>query len=180
MAGYHVYILSSLPLLDFGRKAPLRYEGFLSACRGLVDEKELLVLEGLPAWDRVSSLDAEGNLLSSWRLFEISLRNELVKLRAARLQKDPAAYVRPEGFWDSGIIHTASNAIRQPILDAEKMMDEERWRRLDELCLGHYFDFDVLAAYALKLLILERWDRIASADKERILEEALAGTKSGS
>ena len=44
---------------------------------------------------------------------------------------------------------------------------------MDELATGHYFDLDFLISYALKLLILERWERINSADKPRLLEEVL-------
>jgi hypothetical protein len=53
------------------------------------------------------------------------------------------------------------------------MLDEARWRMLEELCVGHYFDLDFLIIYALKLLILERWQRIRTADGGRLLEEVL-------
>lgn len=175
MAGYHVYILSALPVLHPGHKAPLSYEGLLSFCRGLVEEKELLRLERLTGWDKITPLEPPLELLESWRLFEVGLRNELARARALRQQKDAALYARPDGLWGSDIIHAASNAMRQPILDAERMLDEERWKKMDELCLGRFFDTETLAFYALKLLILIRWDKIHSADKEGILEEALLG-----
>lgn len=173
MAGNYVYILSALPVLHFGHKAPLSYEAFLSSCRTLVDEKEMILLEQLLSWDRVSPIEGSPELLEPWRLFEVGLRNELATLRSARLQKDAAPYIRPEGLWDPQMIHAAANALRQPILDAARMLDEERWKKMEELSLGHYFDMDVLLFYALKLLILIRWDKVRSADKERVLEEVL-------
>lgn len=67
------------------------------------------------------------------------------------------------------------NAHRNPsILEAERMLDGERWCMLDELSLGHYFDIDFLIVYALKILILERWERIRTADSTGKLQEILA------
>jgi hypothetical protein len=59
-------------------------------------------------------------------------------------------------------------------MEAEKALDLERWRELDELTLGHYFDLDALIVYAIKLTRLEKWDKVYAADKKRILEENLA------
>jgi hypothetical protein len=71
--------------------------------------------------------------------------------------------------------HIAINAYRKTsIIEAEKTLDAERWQYLDELSVGHYFDLDTLVIYAFKLLILEKWDRIATADAGRLLEETLA------
>ena len=39
--------------------------------------------------------------------------------------------------------------------------------------MGHYFDIDFLITYALKLLILERWENMRALDKERALEDLL-------
>jgi len=60
------------------------------------------------------------------------------------------------------------------IKEAEKSLDEARWKFLDELSFGHYFDLDILIVYVLKLLLLERWGKINTADKTKILEGALA------
>jgi len=57
------------------------------------------------------------------------------------------------------------------ILEAEKTLDQARWEFLDSLSIGHYFDFNYLLSYLLKLKILERWDRIQRADKERLFNQ---------
>jgi hypothetical protein len=67
-------------------------------------------------------------------------------------------------------------AYRHPLLfEAERILDEERWRFLDEICLGHYFDFDFLIGYVLKLLILERWHKVTQSGLEAVLEDAIKG-----
>jgi hypothetical protein len=63
--------------------------------------------------------------------------------------------------------------INTSVLDAEKILDETRWKVLDELATGHYFDLDLLITYAYKLLILQRWESIRSADGMILLEQAL-------
>jgi len=175
MAGHYTYVISALPMLNFGHKLPLSYARFLESCRGLIDEEEVSVLAALEGRDWGAALAADIPLLKAWRLFEVALRNELVRLRSARKQTDAGRYLRHDGWWDPWVSQVALNAVRHPApLEAEKILDEERWKKLDELCLGHYFDLDVLLVYGLKLLILERWERIGSADKARVLEEALA------
>lgn len=109
-----------------------------------------------------------------WRDFDGVLRNELVKIRAARKKIDPAKYLRYAGFTDPSIAHIALHAHRAPsILEAEKILDEARWRFLDELAVGHYFDMDFLVTYAIKLLILERWERVNTLDKTQAVDELL-------
>jgi hypothetical protein len=58
-------------------------------------------------------------------------------------------------------------------MEAEKLLDEIRWKMLDELAGNHYFDFDALVAYAYKLLILQRWETIQRAEGITLLHEAL-------
>jgi hypothetical protein len=61
----------------------------------------------------------------------------------------------------------------QNILEAEKSLDLERWRFLDEVSAGHYFDIDSLIVYALKLKILIRWDKVYNTNSEMVLKAAL-------
>jgi len=175
MAGYYTYVLSSLTALTPTLKMPLSYARFLEACRGLIDDEEAAVLETLRGWDPARWLASEAPFLRQWRHFEIALRNELVRQRAVRRHVDAGKHLREDGLVDIWIAQIAVNAVRNPsLLEAERYLDEERWKKLDELCLGHHFDFDALLAYGMKLLILERWERVAAADKTKVLEETLA------
>ncbi len=97
-----------------------------------------------------------------------------MRIRAERKHKDPAEYLRGDSYHEPHVTNIAMNAYKNPsILESERMLDEERWRALDELGIGHYFDLDVLMLYGHKLVILEKWDRIQKADKPRMLEEAV-------
>jgi len=102
------------------------------------------------------------------------LRNELVKARALRKKVDPARFLRHDTHFDMNITHIAQAALRQAsILEAERYLDLERWKALDEISRGHYFDLDFLLVYGLKLAILERWVKIEAADKAELAGNVL-------
>jgi len=173
MPNYYIYLASSLPALQFDMKLPFSFESFLEVASSLISESDLNVL-------KTTSQIGEGfyngaqSTLKKWHTFDIALRNELVKIRAARKHIDGSKYLRADGYADPSIAHIALSAHRSPsILEGERILDKERWYFLDELTLGHYFDIDFLIVYALKLLIVERWEKIRTADKESKLEGAL-------
>jgi len=161
-------------MLHFGMKPPFSFVVFLQKCQDLISGDDLAALES--AADREIPLPPGSGAETSrrWRQFEQELRNELAKLRAARKKTDPLKYIRHDGSSQPSVIHIALSAYRNTsLMDAEKTLDMERWRFLDELTVGHYFDIDALLVYASKLLILLRWDKINRADKTRLLQEAL-------
>lgn len=173
MPGYYTYVLSSLPMLQFGKRPPFSFERFLQMCEGLVSEDDMELLKMAP---RTGEFVYEGGqeTMRRWYIFDTALRNELVKIRAGRKRIDPHKYMREEVYAEPRVVHAAMNANRQPSpLEAERMLDEEKWNALDELEGTHCFDIDSLIVYAHKLLLLERWQRINAADRPRVLEEQL-------
>jgi hypothetical protein len=113
-------------------------------------------------------------IIQKWIEFDVALRNELVKIRATKKHIEPATYLRPDGYRGSSLAPAIMAAnINISVLDAEKTLDETRWKALEELGTGHYFDLDFLITYAYKLLILQRWENIRSADGTILLEQAL-------
>jgi len=166
--------MSSLPSLSFGARPPLAFADFLKACEGLIPDGDMEAVRTIG--EAVFNCgNVKNDTLKKWMAFEIMLRNELVKIRSSRKKTDPAKYLREDGCPESEYTaHMAINAYRKPSpLESEKALDLDRWGRLDELAAGHYFDMDALVIYACKLLILEKWHRIRSAEAHKILEEVL-------
>lgn len=165
MTGYYVYLISSLPTLQFGARPPFTMGKFFSNCEELIPDGDMAELK--------SSLKDEGE--GAYHDFETALRNELVKIRAQRKHLDASRFLRRDGYADQWIFHIATGAYRNPsVIEREKMLDLERWRFLDELSIGHYFDLEFLKIYARKLSILEKWESVRTADSKKLLEEALA------
>lgn len=176
MANFYVYLISSLPSLRFEDKPPFSFAQFLEICQDKIPAPDMQVL-GASCVDGNYPLGLSQATLDEWRKFDTDLRNELARIRAERKKLDPLKYQRQPEFIAPYFTHAALSAIRNPLLlDAERMLDQERWRKLDELSVGHYFDLDALVVYAHKLLISERWERINRADKSRILSAVLERT----
>lgn len=162
-------------MLHFAAKPPFTFERFIEICRGLIPPGEVETLRSAS----IKGDYQDGPLpaaLEKWRSFDTALRNELAKIRALRRKQEPVGYLRQTHYIDAGLAHLASAACRNPsLLEAERMLDEARWRYLEELSLGHYFDLDFLIVYAYKLLIMERWEKVRASDKPKVLAEAIGG-----
>jgi hypothetical protein len=174
MADFYPYVIASLPMLHFGMKPPFSFERFLEVCSPLIPEKDSRLLRTLPQPEHYSEKGTRHRSIRKWIEFDGALRNELVRIRATKKHIDPATYLRPDGYTGSSLAPAVMAAnIAASVLDAEKALDETRWKALEELATGHYFDLDVLITYAYKLLILQRWENIRSADGTILLEQVL-------
>jgi len=114
-------------------------------------------------------------VIKGYLAYEAGLRNAVLRVRASRQHLDPSRYLRPGGDTGAALEHLALASHRHPSpLEGERMLDAGRWQALEHLSFGHYFDLGVLIIYAYKLIILERWEKICSADKNVLLEGALS------
>ncbi len=167
MANFYPYLIPSLPMLSFGAPAPFSFAEFIEKCAGFISENDLKTLRSVLA---ERPLEALNPVIRKWLRFNITLKNELVKVRAARKRVSAENYLRPDGYAEPSFYHLALAAHRNPCpLEGEKILDIARWNFLDELSFGHYFDLDLVIIYAYKLLTLERWEKINTADREALL-----------
>jgi hypothetical protein len=159
-------------MLSFAARIPFSLEDFLVKCKGLIPEREIELLRNIAYKETDCFNPAATGILGRWASFEIALRNELARLRGRRKKVDVLKFIRLPDDTEAYIGHLAMVAYKTPsILEAEKTLDQARWEFLDSLSIGHYFDFNYLLSYLLKLKILERWDRIQRADKERLFNQ---------
>jgi hypothetical protein len=163
-------------MLIFGTPPPFSFNKLAESCKGLIPDEDIAVLRDAVSGPVEQCCAIKNDTVMKWRSFDTMLRNELVKIRASRKREDPAGYMRRDGCPESiYAAHIAMNAYRKPsILEAEKALDLERWRELDGLAFGHYFDIDALIVYGCKLRILEKWQMVNTADTKRLLEDNLA------
>jgi hypothetical protein len=174
MADFYPYLIASLPMLHFGMKPPFSFERFLEVCCPLIPKKDFQRLRTLPQPEQYFEKGTRHRIIQKWIEFDVALRNELVRIRATKKHFEPATYLRPCGYSGSSLAPAVMAAnLTTSVLDAEKTLDETRWKALEELATGHYFDLDFLITYAYKLLILQRWENIRSADGTILLEHAL-------
>ncbi|MCM8797027.1 MAG: DUF2764 domain-containing protein [Candidatus Omnitrophica bacterium] len=172
MPRFYTYLMSSLPSLQFGQKPPFSFERFLALCSEFIPEPDSAVLRKLDLSYNPENFGKE--ILKKIILFETCLRNEIARIRAGKRRIDASRYIRKEAVADLTLAHTLVSISRNTHpLETEKALDKLRWDFLEALSFGHYFDFEALLIYAYKLLILEKWEKIDSADKKTLLAEVL-------
>jgi hypothetical protein len=174
MGSYYTYFISTLPTLQFGAQPPFSFQEFIKRCRSVITEGDIQELQKV-ALHALDEYRGSQLTLRRWLAIETALRSELAKIRAHRLQKEAHTFVRWQDYPEREIVRIATKVSRIPSpLEAEYLLDQYRWRVLEELSFGHYFDLDYLIIYARKLLMLERWQRIRGADSDKEINRAVA------
>ena len=154
-------------------------ETFLSYCSSFVKPEKLRELASATlAPDRAP--EKRKTLLERYAAWEMSLRLSLAKLRANRLGADTSGnrFFKMDISYETDADRAAAEAYGAPNpLEREKLLDFGRWTKLEELELGHRFDFDVLCAYKLKLEILLKWKARSADQAAGNLDHAAAGVR---
>lgn len=173
MQDCYPYFISSLPFLQLGMKPPFAFNKFIEICGEYVPAADIGFIESVADTDALAVPTAQ-TTLAKWRSFETALRNELVRIRSAR-KRSGERYIRGDGYTDPPVAAEAIKAHRAAsATDSEWILDTERWRALDDMEAGHYFDIDFLIVYAIRLLILEKWEEVRKADGSALVEEVLS------
>lgn len=152
MAQYY-YTVASLPMIQLEQEPPITSEYFLENCSYTLSEKDYNIL-------RTATMLPQGtpehSAVAKWFSWEITLRNELVKMRAQNTGFDSEQFLM-EGEYATGAFDTAREAVgsSNPAV-GEDILDRARWRYLEDMEMGHIFDLTALIVYYLKLQIAER------------------------
>jgi len=102
--------------------------------------------------------------LTAWVGYEVAVRNGLAEARARTLELSPERYRVCDDLADTsvdleGMLREWASA-RDPLAGL-KLLDEARWQWLHENDNWYSFSNDELAAYAAKLMLLNRWVRLS-------------------
>ena len=176
MSRYY-YFASTLPSLELGSPAPMTSRELLERAERFLSSGDFALLRDAvlvspPAGPPPAC--AASPLLSAYYAWERSVRNELVRLRARRLERPSEPWIR-EARGDDTAQRSAQAAFQASHpLEAELLLERERWERIRELKALHYFDLESLAAYRLELQILERLVRLRADLGENRYREAYA------
>lgn len=163
------YLVSSLPFLEFGAKAPVSYKSFLDDCERLLPAKDFILVRAA-AFLPVITHQGKNSLLDKWNQFKNSLHNEFVVFRATAQGKEFNSHLHYEKWSEPFLGQVVSEADKaEDPLSAQTIIDRAVWQYLDELLGNHYFDLEFLIIYGLKLQMLEKYQRIASVQGQEIL-----------
>ena len=173
MSGGYYYLVASLPHLKFGAAPRLTPGEFLRRCAAQVSTAHYRILAKVELFQARPAKTGLA-LLDRWHDRERALRTALAAVRAQRLGVTAAGH--PRDFRpDPRLAEIARQllALDSP-LAADEELDRARWRFLEELAFGHYFDLETLVVYRLKLRILERRARFDAVVGAALLDRMLA------
>ena len=178
MADYY-YLVSSLPLLQFKDAPGVTYEKFLNDCSMWLTEAEMRQVAS--ARLDIESISLEGvtnRTLWSWIIFENSLRNELVKVRAGVLGVTAESFMRKHIESDPAVASVVRDVAKEASPHkAELSLLEVRWNFLSDNEVGHYFDVTALIIYSLKLQLLERKELFHVEKGQKVFHIIYEGNK---
>ncbi len=162
----YYYLISSLPLPRWDAPPPLSETEFLESCADQLGPDRFRRIQAVrlePVLEPISLA------YTGWVRWETCFRNALARRRAARLGIEPERWLRPEeDAWPHLVrqVEEIMGADTDP-WTRQTRLDRLRWRRLDELEAGHYFDFDALVVYKLRILLLEQRSRYSQEAGEK-------------
>ncbi len=142
-------------MVSYETEHPMEPAVLLEFCANQLSPADYLVLCSAS----YGALDKEvsgSEVLEKWRNWEKTLRNELVKLRAAERGVNADAFLKEtKSFHALADIAKAAYQEDSP-LQSEEILNRARWSYLDELEVGHFFDLEKLVIYYVRLQLLER------------------------
>lgn len=170
MSAYY-YFVATLPSLQPAMAAPpMPLAEFLDRASRFLSGPDMEALRGaalyVPDDGAPPPATASSTLLRRYYRWEAALRNELARLRAGRLQKQPERHLRPaDPEWDANRTAQAAFQAEDP-LQGELVIERDRWAFVEGMAVNKFFDMDFLMSYALLVQVLERRARF-DADKGR-------------
>ena len=173
----YVYLVTSLPHLDFAGAPPFTSAELLFSCGGVLRQDHWEDLRAIVA-DRPRDVRAP----EARRLVdaETRLRNALARIRAQRAGVDHAAGAHPHAGFEARADEVAARAmaVADP-LEREMLLDRHRWALLDEAASQPAFGVQAVFAYAFKLRIVEKWAALSEQGgldvALQVVESNLAG-----
>ena len=153
MAEY-IYVCASLPYLRYGTAPPISSEEFLRAASTNLSVLDFQKLSDLD-FSRASERVAESGFFCAYYSWELALRNQ-VMLQRLKMVEQRSPKPRSGALGSVAMAVAVEQILQLNPLAMEQGLDQLRWAKLDELCGSRLFDMVFLAAYLLKLKILER------------------------
>lgn len=154
-----IYMVASLPLMQFGEQPPFKLEEFRFRCQGVLSDTELAdfdaILQGEPGNHPFGIM---------YHACETQIRNATAKNRALQWGSEARFTERMHPGFDVALSRMVSDALgRNTPLEREEELDKARWWVAEQIAGIGDFSMAHVYAFAIQLKINERY---ASFDTE--------------
>ena len=158
--GSYYYLVSQLPSLSYGQKPPMSPQAFKELARPLLSAEDSALLDMVSLDLQPSNKPLSGSdFIDGWREWERALRLNLARHRAVKSKRESAVTAEPPVIpADAPAAALRAMAAMESPLEAEVVLNKARWSAIESLQGIDYFDRNIVFAYLLKLLILQRHD----------------------
>jgi hypothetical protein len=164
VAAYY-YLASQLPYLIFAQEPPMSAAAFRELAAGFLDDEDKVQIDrcvlAAPPEEPPFLPPAPGEppvlksgFIKGWLEWERALRLNLARFRSQRLKREGAAEA-PDYPADAAQAAKAASAMDSP-LEAEIFLDKARWDAIERLKGLDEVGSNMVFAYLLKLLLMER------------------------
>ena len=144
----YYYFVSQLPFLTFGQESYIDKEKFLDQAKKWLSDKDFLMISDLSLNDFYPG-EGDSKVLVKYKNFERALREEISWFRKNESRIETSFNL---------------NLNQGTPLEIEKALLHLRWKFIESLEEGHFFDLEILILYFLKVQVLER---LLTFDKEK-------------
>ena len=170
------YIIAGLPVLQHGtgRGGGVDADGLLAEIRSQLSARDNALLDFLLSGFEGDNLNADfyakalksrNRFIRSYFAYDLKLRNTKVEWINRTLSRpEGQAVVSPgDAGWDpefEGRAEIDAVLSGSDILGRERGLDELMWQRIEEITLSDLFDIELILAFAAKLKIVDRWEKL--------------------
>ncbi len=171
----YYYLIATLPMLQFEEKPRISYDDFQATCEVQLSLPHMAALRQLQNLatkpENLGKSEARHSFVDRWEKKEIEIRNAIARERAKKLGREHLE-TRDAGISDVALDKAVTEAISMDNpLKKEKAIDRLRWEETEKLTGLDPFSTESVFAYAVKLIIAQRWAGLYKEEGRGILEK---------
>ena len=157
--GSYYYLVAQLPYLTYGQLPPMPPQAFKELVKPMLSAEDSTFLDMVNLAFVEDAPACGSDFIDGWREWERALRLNLAKHRAVKTKRENAVTAEPPVIpADAPAAALRAIAAMESPLEAEVVLNKARWSAIEALQGIDYFDRNIVFAYLLKLLILQRHD----------------------
>lgn len=174
-------LLASLPALSMLEKPAITSAAFLEAAEAFVQGKDLEDLRALSLVPAENANFSKDSFCAQYTAWEMALRSAILRLRTAKRKEALPENGKHELTFecDSESAAQRAYAAADP-LEREKLLDQARWLKTEELTVRSIYDLNSLGAYYIRLQIAEKWAARKAGDPAANMDAAAEKLTGGS
>ncbi len=162
-------------MLQLEEKPRISHKDFRATCDVQLSPSHLVALNQIEKLatqpENLGKEDPRHSFVDGWQKKEIQIRNTIARERAKKLGKEQIETRAANGS-DVALDKAVTEAVSmENPMEKEKTIDRLRWEEADKLTGLDPFSIEVVLAYAVKLLIAQRWAGMYKEEGRGILEK---------